>query len=83
MYVDALHGKSTKLGMNASQAWSFGIFFGLILGDAVDENSQHMKLVHMLLDIVDKVFEPETTVSMTYCFDELVYQHHALFANCS
>lgn len=77
--LDVLQGKSKKLGMNASQAWCFGRYFCLLIADPVDVNYSYMQLIHMLLDIMEIIFAPVVTVSMTYRLEELVCQHHQLF----
>ena len=78
---DRLHGTEKKLGMNASQAWCFGRYFCLLIGDLVREDSKHLELVHLLLDIMDIIFAPTVTHDMTYMLEELIAQHHALFCS--
>lgn len=77
--LEKLQGKEKKLGMNASQAWCFARYFCLLVGDFLDESYTYMQLIYILLDIVDIVFSPNITVSMTYRLEELIHHHHQLF----
>jgi hypothetical protein len=76
---EVLNSKSKKLGMNASQAWCFGRYFCLLVADLVDDSYTYLHLIHSLLDIMDVIFAPVVTVSMTYRLEELISQHHQLF----
>jgi len=78
---DRLHSKEKKLGMNASQAWCFGRYFCLMIGNLVDKQYPYLRVIHMLLDIIDIIFAPEITVSMTYLLEELISKHHELFCD--
>lgn len=77
--VDRLQGTQKKLGMNASQAWCFARYFCLFVGDLVPTDYYCLQLIFILLDIVDIIFAPSVTVSMTYRLEELIFQHHKLF----
>jgi hypothetical protein len=77
--AEQLSGKQKKLGMNASQAWCFGRYFCLLIGDILQSDSSCLELLTILLDIIDIVFAPNVTISMTYHLEELIYRHHTLF----
>ena len=41
----------------------------------------HVGLVHMMLDIVDTIFTPKITLSMTYWPEEVISRHHEFVSN--
>lgn len=51
----------------------------MYVGDSLAETYKHLKLVHLLLDIMDIVLAPRVTVSMTYLLEKLIVEHHKLF----
>jgi hypothetical protein len=77
--TDRLTGKEKKLGMNASQAWCFGRYFCLLIGDLVEDCNCYLHLVHLLIDICDIIFAPVINVSLTHYLEEIISSHHALF----
>lgn len=77
--LDRLQSKEKKLGMNASQCWCFARYFCLLVGDLVDGQYAYLALIHILLDIIDILFAPKLTLSMTYRLEELISSHHELF----
>jgi len=79
--IEKLRSDEKKMGMNATQAWCFARYFCLLVGDVVCTDYAYMHLIYLLLDIIDDIFAPNITVSMTYRMEELISQHHELFSN--
>ena len=56
----------------ASQAWCLGRFLPLLIGDLVPQNDEHWENFLSLMNIIDYVFAPVTTVKITHYLEVLI-----------
>ncbi|XP_065655080.1 uncharacterized protein LOC136081591 [Hydra vulgaris] len=76
-----LKDNSSLLGQRSSQTMTLLIVLPLLIGDKVPSNSEHWKLLLLLLKILNNVFSPVVhKFDMTY-LAALISDHNTLFKN--
>ena len=66
-------------GQTASQMWCLIRYLPLMIGDLVPEDNEHLELTLLLLECMDFIFSPETTIEETSFLKQLINNHHNFF----
>lgn len=74
-----LEQTGNKIGLNAIQTFCLIRHVPLILGDVLQEENEHWRLLLLLLQIINIIFSPVITDGMTVCLKHLIVEHHTLF----
>ena len=65
----------------ASQTWCLIHLIPLMIGDLIPEDNSYWGCFLILLDIVDFVCAPETTVCVAGYLRDLIKEHHVKFSS--
>ena len=66
-------------GQKAIQMMTLAVYLPLIMGDLVDEDSEHWKLLLIILEIFQLVVASSVSANTTYYLAAIIAEHHTVF----